>query len=555
MENVGNAVPVISYLPVPSVIPAATTAHGVATPDRVYNAQGFQGMPPVPMGEHCVRLSDADHIVSALYKKIVKTGLLVNENADLSGIGADLGTLSAVLAASVFPSDSDDPQRVSNIYLGKALKILCQLVRRSGTLPFDSRQLQRAGNRAIAAIRARQDFTLENLSVIMFHLGELINHRPLQESCSHTITRHLQPIFEAKLAQLPAHAVTGTCLAFGLVSTLRASEHQMVRPVDGVLPRPAADSLLLRVPELLQKQPNQLLSWESRTLALVARYGVQYLRRLGPLGASRRCKVGVDILELNAAYALKPIIEEARVPSRGVWDQRNCEFHGFGEERNLREDLAYSSKYYCEWLGKQKERVQARLALQEAVRGPLPDNPHDGRRFSEVVRAGIAVAPAATTPAASAAATQAAYLGRPLSAEAEPWGPPTELVAFTQAANELIVLGGAADRRDRQEAISATNSLIVAVLSGRITLDGASRVQLLLDMDSVCLQLHLADPIYAPQYGLQLSGMRSFMVAQLNQLVDRNGRPLVGGKLGFEICLASWQRTLLGKLNDHNAAT
>ncbi|WP_367345482.1 hypothetical protein [Stenotrophomonas bentonitica] len=541
MERLGNAVSVIQHAYSPQFSVQAAEQGGVV-PHEVFNASGFQGMPVVPVGEHCVRLTEADYLVSALYQRIVKGG-------ELSTINADLETLSRVLTRSIGAEDGDPQQRVSNIYLGKALNILCQLVRRRGEVDCDGTLLLAAARHAILAIRARQDFTLENLSVIMFHLGELINHPKLQTICARAVTRHLLPIFEAKLHHLPEHAVTGTCLAFGLVSALRASEHQMVPPLDGVLPRPAADTLLLKVPALLQTQPDLLVHWESRTLALVAKYGVQYLRRLGQLGRRQGQRIAVETLQLNAARALKPIIEEARLPSRGVWDQRDGEFHGFGPEKQLRDYLAYSTKYYCEWLGKQKEWVQDDFALQEAARGPLPDNPHDGRNFAEVVRAGVIVAPDASATWNGDAAFPTLPVPVLQADENVAWGPATELVNFSIAARELLDLKETADRDDRERAITATNALVVAIVSGRITLDAASRVQMLLHMDGVCMRLHLADPFDAPQYEHQIEGMCAFMSSELGLLVDRNGRALVGDAVAFKTGLSSWQRTLLDELN------
>lgn len=536
-----NAVPVIrrAYFP---QYPVQASEQGRAVPDDVYNGPWFEDSPAVPVSEYGVQRTEADYLVPALYDKIVRYG-------DMSTLDADLGTLSHILAGNVSAADGETSLLISNVHLGKALNILCQLVRKRGHVSCDSSLLQAAACNAILAIRARTDFTLENLSVIMFHLGELINHPNLQEMCGEAITRHLLPIFEATLQRLPEHAVTGTCLAFGMVSALRASEHQMVRPLDGVLPRPAADTLLLTVPVLLQAQPDLLVSWESRTLALVAKYGVQYLRRLGQLGRSPGLKVAVDTLQLNAARALKPIIEEARLPSRGIWDQRAGEFKGFGPAKDLRDYLKYSSTYYCEWLGKQPAQVQALLTLQEAPRGPLPDNPHDGRNFAEVVRAGAIVAPTATATWGADAAIPNVPVPVLHVDENIAWGPATELVSFSIAARELLDLKESADRDDRERAITATNALVVAIETGRITLDSAARVQMLLDMDSVCMRLHLADPFDAPQYQKQMEGMCTFMSSELCRMVDGKGGTLMGNKVGFKTGLSSWQRGLLEKLN------
>jgi hypothetical protein len=541
MERLENAVSVI-HRAHSSRYPLQALEQGTAVPDEVFNASWFEGMSAAPVIQDVVQRTEADYLVPALYDKIVRYG-------DLSTLDADLGTLSHILAGNVSAADGETSLLISNVHLGKALNILCQLVRKRGHVSCDSTLLQAAACNAILAIRARTDFTLENLSVIMFHLGELINHPKLQEMCSEAITKHLLPIFEATLHQLPEHAVTGACLAFGMVSALRASEQQMVRPLDGVLPRPAVDTLLLTVPALLRQQPGLLVSWETRTLALVAKYGVQYLRRLGQLGRRQGQRVAVETLQLNAARALKPIIEEARLPSRGVWDQRDGEFHGFGPEKQLRDYLAYSTKYYCEWLGKQKEWIQQESALQEAARGPLPDNTHDGRNFAEVVRAGVIVAPTASAMWSGDAAFPTLPVAVQQADETIAWGPATELVNFSIAARELLDLKETADRDDRERAITATNALVVAIVSGRITLDAASRVQMLLHMDGVCMRLHLADPFDAPQYEHQMEGMCAFMSSELCQMVDRHGRTLLGDKVGFKTGLSSYQRTLLEELN------
>ncbi|WP_426806021.1 hypothetical protein, partial [Stenotrophomonas sp. SrG] len=87
----------------------------------------------------------------------------------------------------------EDEQRASNIYIGKALNILCQQVRSTSGPPCDGNRLLRATQRCVETSRARQEFTLENASVMMFHLGELIHHPPLQRCCSATITDPLAP--------------------------------------------------------------------------------------------------------------------------------------------------------------------------------------------------------------------------------------------------------------------------------------------------------------------------------------------------------------------------
>lgn len=515
-------------------------------PADIFNAPGYAGMPHVPVGEHCTRLTKADFIVSALYQKIVKDG-------DLSTVNADLKKLGQVMAGSIAHGDVEHEQRASNIYLGKALNILCQLARRRGALAVDERLLSEAAHACAGVVAARQEFTLENVSVIMFHLGELINHAQLQQVCSRTITDHLAPIFEATLRQQPVHAIEGATLAFGLVSALRASEHQLAHPGGGgAVPRPAADRLLLVVPELLAAQPDLLVAWESRTLVLLAKYGVQYLRQLAQLGRRRGRLLQGNGLQLNAARALKPIIEEARRHSRGVWDQRDCTYRGFTPDKQPRDCLAYSAHYYGQWLGQQPEWIKDRFALHEAERGPLADNPHDGRNFAEVVRQGtqpLQEAPAASEfPILTPGPTR-----RPLSIEIASFESPAELTRFSQAAGELLRLGEGADRIDREEAISATNALIISIDAGRTTLTYSLRVQMLLDMDSVCMRLYAADPLDAPQYAWQLRSMRGFLSSQLALLVGPDGRPLVGTEVPFDAGLSSWQRSLLRVLNERDS--
>ena len=549
MENVSNAVSVIRYpiQPLPQVAADRATVDNAILPTGIYNLPGFAGMPNVPAGEYGVRLTQADYVISALYQKIVKHG-------DLSTIDADLDTIARVMSGSVGFGDTEDEQRASNIYIGKALNILCQQVRRTSGPPCDGNRLLRATQRCVETIRARQEFTLENASVMMFHLGELINHPPLQRCCSATITDHLAPIFETLLRQHPIHAIEGATLAFGLVSALRASEHLMTRPQGATLPRPAADSLLLTVPSLLEAQPDLLLGWESRTLALVAKYGVQYLRRLAQLSRGRGRLVQGNALQINAARVLKPIIEEARQPSRRIWDQRDGDYRGLGQDKQLRDYLAYATHYYCRWLTQQPEWVQSRLTLQEAPR-QVADNPANGRSFANVVQRGSGVATFTEQAYPVPAPFVATPVRRPRSTEITHLEPPSALARFNQAAGDLVRLAEDADRFDREDAVSATNALIVSIEAGRTALNDASRVQMLLDMDAVCMRLYAADPFDAPQYRWQLSSMRGFLSSQLALLVDREGRPLMGTDVPFDSGLSSWQRSLLTELNKYDASS
>lgn len=551
MENVINAVPVIRHaahglLPMPLVVASAGSASGVSPiPSDIFNASGYIGMPHVPVGEHSTRLTEADYIVSALYQKIVKYG-------DLSTANADLEKLGQVMAGSIVHGDAEHEQRASNIYLGKALNILCKLVDQRGALVLDERRLSAAAQACTRVVASRKQFTMENASVIMFHLGELMNHAALQQGCCQTIINHLVPIFEALLRQHPVHAINGATLAFGLVSALRASEYQLSRRSTGALPRPAADTLLQVMPELLAVQPDLLVAWESRTLALLAKYGVQYLRQLGALGQKRGRLLHAETLQLNAARALKPVIEEARRLSRGIWDQRDTTYRGFTPVKHPRDNMAYSAYYYGQWLNQKPQWMKDRFALQEAERGPLADNPHDGRNFAAVVRHGIQ--PSREVPGfRDFPALTPAPAPRPLAVDIAPFEPPAELGRFSQAAGELLRLGEHGDRLDREEAISATNALIISIEAGRTTLNDPQRVQMLLDMDSVCMRLYAADPFDAPQYAWQLSSMRGFLSSQLALVVGADGRPIMGTEVPFDSGLSSWQRSLLRVLSGQDA--
>jgi len=525
---------------------AAAQPRERAGPTDIFNSPGFFGMPTVVAGEHSTRLTEADNILAALYHRIVKTG-------DLSTINADLRQLSRVMANSVGFGDGDNAQRASNVYVGKALNILCHLLRRDGPPPCDGALLVRAVERCAMAIAERREFNLVNLSLVMFHFGELINHPPLQDVCRRIITDHLAPIFEATLRRHPLQAMEGATFALGLVSVLRASESQLAHPSGGALPRPAADSLLLILPRLLEANPGLLRTWENRTLALLSHYGVKYLGLLDHLGRRHGSRFPVDALQLNAACALKPIIDEARLLARGVWNQRDSAYRGFVGEKRLRDYLAYSTRYYCKWLARQPVNVQARFALQEAERGPLADNPYDGRGFAAVVGNGHLPGPAsALDDGASVMAPTPSPVPGPASRAVARPGPHTLLDRFSGAVATLLRLGEDADRFDREAVIHASNALIASIAAGRTPLNETRRVQMLIDMDAVCRHLHAADPVGASHYGWQLSSMRGFLSSQLALLVGPEGRPLMGTDVPFDSGLSSWQRTLLNVLRQRD---
>lgn len=548
VDYVNNTMPVpVTHRRLPPIpLPLIGARPSAATPTDIFNAPGNDVVPHAPMGGHAARLTEADGIIAALYQKMVKYG-------DRSTVNVDLDTLGQVLAGSGTHADTNPQRRISNIYLGKALNILCKLTDQRGALALDERLLSTVARTCVQVVAARQAFTLENASVIMFHLGELMNHAPLQQVCSQTIIDHMVPIFEALVRQHPVHAIAGATLAFGLVSALRACTHELARRGSGPLPPPAVDRLLLLVPELLAAEPDLLEVWETRTLTLLANYGVQYLRQLDLVGQRRGRLPHAERLQQNAARAIKPVIEEARRFSRGVWDQRDSTFRGFTPFRGvkeLRDYLAYCALYYGKWLQHKPEWMKDRFGLQEAERGPIADNPQEGRNFAAVVRQGMSPAPEVSAACALPPPTPVPAR-RPLSLDIAPAKPPAELARFSQAAGDLTRLGEAADRFDRKEAIAAANALILSIEAGRTTLSGFLRVQMLLDMDCVCMRLYEADSFDAPQYAGQLQRLRGFLSSQLALVVDADGRPLLGTDVPFASGLSSWQRSLLDVIIEH----
>src|SRR5690606_10501536 len=124
---------------------------------------------------------------------------------------------------------------------------------------------------------------------------------------------------------------------------LRASEVEMRVHTGGTVPPFAPDALFTTLHALRDARPELLTRWETRSLALVAKYGMQYLSRLAALG--KRCSPTDTAmsLQLNAVQLLKPVIEEARRPERGVWDQRNSAYRSLSQGKEIRDYLAYAT--------------------------------------------------------------------------------------------------------------------------------------------------------------------------------------------------------------------
>lgn len=510
---------------------------------NIANAGFPTGMPVVPVGENSVQQTQADAIVGGLYVKIVKRD-------DLSTLNVDLERLCRALAESASMGELETEQRVTNIYLGKALNLLCR-VGGQEPLPCASAVLVRAVNWCMEVLRGRTEFTLENLCVIMFHLGGLMNRASVAEACSEMISGCLAPHLDQMLKAAPQQAVACPILSLALASALRASEVEMRLPVGATVPRFAPDALLTTLRAVKAECPGLLAGWESRSLALVAKYGAQYLNRLGEM--SRRCRSTETIVSqhLNVAHLLKAVIEEARLPHRAVW-QYDGAYRSLAQGKELRDQLAYAARYYCRWLAGQPERIRASFELAEPPRGPFPDNLRDERAFAEVARLGVDVA---TTQAGviNAPAPPDADIADEVCMAAEPPPPAPDLARFDAIAGALVRYGENADRFDREDVIAAVNTLVASIESGRTVLTQAQRVQMLLNMDAVCRQLATASP-QPSHYAWQLDSMRGFLSTQLAQVVGTNGKPLMAADLPDSPGLSAWQRSLLVILNSCEGA-
>lgn len=511
----------------------------------IANAGSLTGMPVVPVHENSVQVTQADAIVGKLYVKIVKRD-------DLSTLNVDLERLCRALAGSASVGELETDQRVSNIYLGKALNLLCR-VGGQGQSPCDSAVLVRAVNWCMEVLRGRTEFTLENLSVIMFHLGGLMNLAPVSEASCELIGRFLAPHLDQMLKAAPLRAAGCPILALALVSALRASEVEMRRHTGVTVPRFAPDALFTALRAVRVECPGLLASWESRSLALVAKYGAQYLSQLGAVG--KRCSPTNTVVsqQLNAAHLLKAVIEEARLPERAVWDHLNSAYRSLSQGKEICDYLAYATRYYCRWLAGQPEHIRARFELAEPPRGPLTDNPRDERGFAEVARLGMDV-PTREEAVINATAPPDNAIAEDVAMAAKPSSPPEpDLARFNAVAGALVRLGEAADRLDREHAIAAVNTLVASIESGRTVLTQAQRVQMLLNMDAVCRQLATTSP-EPSRYAWQLSSMRGFLSAQLAQVVGTNGKPLMAVELPGTPGFSSWQRSLLVILNSCEGA-
>ncbi|MFL9582537.1 hypothetical protein [Stenotrophomonas sp. AB1(2024)] len=507
----------------------------------IANAGGLTGMPVVPVHENCVQETLADTRVGRLYVKIVKRG-------HLSTLNVDLRQLCRTLADSASVGNLASDQRISNVYVGKALHILCRLVGDGSGLPCDGALLRRAVNWCLEVLTARDEFTIENLSVIMFHLGGLINHAPVAQASSDVISQLLVGRLQQMLEEAPVQASGCPVVALGLVGALRASEVEVHAYRGGTLPRFAPDVLLISLFAVIEVRLGLLARWESKTLALVAKYGVQYQSRVWAMDRRWTLKNATLPMQLNAARLLKPVIEEARRPERGVWDHRNSAYRSLSQAKEIRDYLAYATRYYCRWLAGQPEHIRARFELAEPPRGPLPDNPRGELRFSQVAWLGVDD-PTREEGGIDAPARPDSALAEDVAMAAEPSSSlPVNLARFNEVVDVLERQGGAADRFDREDAVAAVNTLVASIESGRTALTQAQRVQMLLNMDAVCQHLAITASS-TPSYAWQLSSMRGFLSAQLVQVVGTNGQPLMGADLPATPGLSSWQRSLLVILN------
>ncbi|WP_313460761.1 hypothetical protein [Stenotrophomonas sp.] len=444
-------------------------------------------------------------MIAALYSRLVVAG-------DFSTLDADQDTLIQSLRESV--ALAGQPRyRLSNCGIGKALHVACVMWRSRSRSGLDVERLVQAVELCATLIRRQGGILLETCGVIMFHLGELITCEALSDTCAQLICECLEPKFRAEIRRQLHDPVTGAEVAFGLISTLRASEHGLTSEAGARMPRTAADALITTVHMLLDQQPALLMRSPSATLGLVARHGVLYLRQLAAVHGEHADAADKD-RQYSAARLVKSCIDEVRSRTDGQAGAAQCHPPGFDPQ------LRYAPTYYAQWLVCQEPYVQAWLALRT---GEAPAQQHS-------VHPETAAGPKADRPSLR-------DLDSPLSRLAQ-------------------ALGGLTDQDDpaawqrREHAVACAEAAIAWVRSNAVHCHVSlqARAQVLLDIDSVFQHLDRANPLDAPRYDVTLEDLRAFMELQTAGLRDASGRTLLGPALQLPSGLRSWQRLLLTQL-------
>ena len=444
-------------------------------------------------------------MIAALYARVVTSH-------DVSMLQADLDTLIESLAESVALAGSEPRYRISNCGIGKALHVVCQIWRERSKVAVETERVQHAMALCAALIRRQNSLLLETCGVIMFHLGELITCDAVSDVCQQLICDTLGPKFRAEIRRQLHAPLAGAEVAFGLISTLRASEYRLATDPASAAQRTAADALITTLHMLIDRQPDFMLRCENSTLGLIARHGVLYLRQLAALQEERPDAAYLE-RQYSAARLVRMCIDE--VHSRPVHLLPGERPSPPGFDRHLR----YAPAYYGQWLERQEPYVRAWLAL----------------------RSGEEVAPPATDTAPVIDPTPAGVPG-------------DALAQLGETAAAMAQQDGQIPHEALARVVECVEAVIRAVDFGADRLELGTRARLLLDLDTLYQPLHRATPLWQrahdsqPRYEATLAAMRAFMLAQTAQLVDPTGAPLLGPPVPLWSGLRSWQRLLLTQL-------
>lgn len=442
----------------------------------------------------------ADGAMALLHGRIVT-------NHNFRNAPRDLGILVATLNNAVAWGDADPGQRLGNVSLGKALQVICELLRRQATLPLDGHSLVSAAQTCCMLVERQTQFRLENCGVIMFHLGKLIGYTAMTARCKALICDHLAPIFRAQMLRGDAHAFTGPDVVFGLVSALRASELAIDVKRNEIPARTAGDALLGAMQDVLSRNPGLLTRCHSATLGLLARQGVHYLLRLAAVRVPADAVDALKLRQFAVAQLIKRCIDEVRDPV-----PRAADANGGPPPRGAGGHLEFAPAYYNRWLNQQASHVQSLLGLSEP--------PPAGQ--------GVVTQPAMLPPATRFHQTLAA-LSPPPGAQ------PQEAVRHQH-------------QRDLDSAFDEARALIHEA-DARESVPGLDeRARMLLDLDALYQQLALANPLGSARYDAQLTILGDYLQHAVTQLRDVQGAPLLGPPLASAGGLHSWQRLLLSGL-------
>lgn len=452
--------------------------------------------------------SAAAETVTVLYARIVAGNnfdTVCEDQAQLCAVLADVSALAPQRAA----------QQLNNCTLGKALHVLCQIWRHRGTVRYDRQALIEAAHVCGVLIEQRSRFALETCGVIMFHLGELLTIPSLTQRYVALVCDHLAPHFRNELLGRGAGMLTGPDATFGLISALRASEHQLVNEHGVVCEWTAADDLVSSLFLVLQRQPELLEKCESGALGLLARHAMHYLRRLDAVPIGATVAASLQARQRGIAQLVKRCIDEVDTPQPRAADARTLRPPpGFGGH------LRDARPCYVAWLARQSCEVQRQLAL----RGACGQSNEDPFTVPDTDTAAAITCPEDRTDPRS-----------------------TPLSRLEDAAAALSREVGMPSRPLGERARVAADDVIDWINNVSPPLTARTRARMLLDLDTVYRHAINALPLGGAS-SAEMVGLNGFQQAQLGLLVDAAGKPVLGPALPSPGGLHSWQRMLLGTL-------